>query len=43
MEDLKANWKLERKWESNMQAQNRSHLILKWRNAIERSFDWQSG
>lgn len=41
IEDLSANWVLDRRWEANMPEAERSRHLRRWNKAIERSFDWE--
>jgi glycerol kinase len=40
LEDLKTNWKEERRWLPNMPAKERESLYSDWKRAVKRSFDW---
>jgi glycerol kinase len=39
-EELRANWREDRRWRPQMDERNRSRLLAGWRKAVERSFDW---
>lgn len=40
LEQLRANWAMDRKWEPKMPEARREHLYKQWKKAIKRSFDW---
>jgi glycerol kinase len=39
-EDLRANWSVDRTWNSQMDSRTRQELCHKWKKAVTRSFDW---
>jgi glycerol kinase len=40
VEDLVANWEIDRTWQSRMEENERSRLYGQWKKAVTRSFDW---
>jgi glycerol kinase len=40
LEQLRANWAADRKWEPGCDAQKREQLYRQWKKAVARSFDW---
>jgi glycerol kinase len=40
LEQLRANWAMDRKWEPKMEEGQRERLYRQWNKAVERSFDW---
>jgi glycerol kinase len=40
LEDLRANWAVERTWEPRMDEKTRDTLFNSWKKAVARSFDW---
>lgn len=40
LEELRAHWAAERRWEPRMQEPARSELYRSWKKAVMRSFDW---
>jgi len=40
LEELKTNWKEERRWNPQMATNEREDLYSGWKRAVERSFDW---
>jgi len=40
LEQLRANWAMDRKWEPRMPEQKREHLYRQWNKAVARAFDW---
>jgi glycerol kinase len=40
LEELRANWAMDRKWEPRMQEGQRERLYRQWKKAVVRSFDW---
>lgn len=40
IEELEKNWKLDKRFEPNMDEKTRNKLLYKWHNAIERSKEW---
>ena len=44
LDDLRLNWKVDRRWIPKMNSNKRDFLYLDWKRAVERSFGWnQSG
>jgi glycerol kinase len=43
LEQLRANWAMDRKWEPRMEEQRREWLYRQWNKAVARSFDWVDG
>ena len=42
LEDLRANWEVDRTWKSNMDNEKRDEMYNLWKRAVTRSFDWVS-
>jgi glycerol kinase len=40
IDDLRANWAVERTWNPNMDEETRARLYKSWKKAVTRSFDW---
>jgi len=40
LEDLRANWAVDRTWEPRMDEKTREDLFRSWKKAVARSFDW---
>jgi glycerol kinase len=40
IDDLRANWAVDRTWNPNMDEQTRARLYKSWKKAVTRSFDW---
>jgi glycerol kinase len=40
LDDLRANWQMDRTWEPKMDAESRERLYKGWLKAVERTFDW---
>jgi glycerol kinase len=40
LEQLRANWKMDRKWEPGMEEERRERLYRQWKKAVGRSFEW---
>jgi glycerol kinase len=40
MDELRALWSEDERWESTMDATTRDHLVARWKAAIQRSLDW---
>jgi glycerol kinase len=40
VEDLRAQWSVDRTWEPRMQAEAREKMYAFWKKAVTRSFDW---
>ncbi len=40
VEELRANWGLEREWQPRMDAATRERLYAGWKKAVTRTFDW---
>jgi len=43
VDDLRANWAVDRTWRPNMDESRRADLYRNWKKAVERSFDWVDG
>jgi glycerol kinase len=41
MDELKANWAADQKWEPRLGEAERETLYAKWKKAVTRSFDWE--
>ena len=40
IDDLRANWTVDRTWNPNMDEETRARLYKSWKKAVTRSFDW---
>jgi glycerol kinase len=40
LNDLRANWKVDRTWTPHLDDQKRNELFTHWKRAVSRSFDW---
>jgi len=40
VEDLRAQWSVDRTWKPQMDAQRRERMFAFWKKAVTRSFDW---
>ena len=40
LEDLKKNWAIAHRWNSQMSSEKRQHLQTQWKKAVTKSFDW---
>ncbi len=40
LDDLRANWGEDRRWEPRMAAPDRERIYARWRKAVERTLDW---
>lgn len=40
LEDLRANWQMDKRWQTRMGEEARSRLYAGWKKAVERTFDW---
>jgi glycerol kinase len=40
VEDLRANWGMDKQWEPSMDAATRDHEYAQWKKAVTRTFDW---
>jgi len=40
VEDLRANWAVDRTWNPNLDSQKREEMYRLWKKAVTRSFDW---
>jgi glycerol kinase len=40
VDDLRANWSVDRTWNPNMDERTRESLFRNWKKAVTRSFDW---
>jgi glycerol kinase len=40
LEDLRANWQIEKTWKPRMDEARRERIFKEWLKAVERSFDW---
>ncbi|HEY2167500.1 MAG TPA: glycerol kinase GlpK [Jatrophihabitantaceae bacterium] len=43
LEEIRANWRPDRRWEPSMPADRREALYADWRKAVTRTFDWVDG
>ena len=41
LEDLKKNWGIQKRWNSQMPAEKRSHVQKQWKKAVSKSLDWE--
>jgi glycerol kinase len=41
LEDLKRNWAIKNRWNSQMPAEKRAHLQKQWKKAVTKRFDWE--
>ena len=41
LEDLKRNWAIKNRWNSQMPAEKRKHMQDQWKKAVTKSFDWE--
>ena len=42
-DDIRANWREDRRWQPHMAAERRDALYRDWRKAVTRTFDWVPG
>jgi glycerol kinase len=40
IDDLRANWSVDRTWKPNMAAEKRERMYRMWKKAVKRTFDW---
>jgi glycerol kinase len=40
LDDLRANWSVDKTWKPNMQAEKREKMYRLWKKAVTRTFDW---
>lgn len=40
LDDLRANWQIDKTWVPKMEPHNRQQLYSQWKKAVERTFDW---
>ena len=40
LDDLRANWQEDRRWEPNMDAAERDRLLRNWKKAVSKTLDW---
>ena len=40
LDNLRANWAVDRIWKPQLEEANREHLYRQWKKAVTRSFDW---
>jgi glycerol kinase len=40
LEQLRANWAMDRKWKPGLEAEHRERMYRQWKKAVVRSFDW---
>jgi glycerol kinase len=40
MEDLRANWAVQKTWQPQMDKATREELFTGWKKAVERTLDW---
>jgi len=43
LDELRANWREDRRWEPSMPAPERDRLLRRWRKAVSKSMDWAEG
>ena len=41
LDDLRANWKIQKEWQPEMRSETRNKLFAGWKKAITRSLDWE--
>jgi glycerol kinase len=41
LDELRATWKVDRRWNSNMESTQREKLYSRWKKAVTRSMDWE--
>ena len=41
LEDLKKNWAIKNRWNSQMPSEKRKHMQHQWKKAVTKSFDWE--
>ena len=40
LDDLRANWSVDKTWKPNLAAEKRESMYRMWKKAVTRSFDW---
>jgi glycerol kinase len=40
LDELKANWAMDKTWQPRMDADRRERGVAAWRKAVERTLDW---
>ena len=40
LDELGANWQVEKRWVPQMEAETRTALYQSWKKAVTRTFDW---
>ena len=40
LDDLRANWQEDSRWEPKMDAAERERLLRNWKKAVTKTFDW---
>jgi glycerol kinase len=40
LDDLRANWSVDKTWKPNMEAKKRNEMYRLWKKAVTKSFDW---
>jgi glycerol kinase len=40
LDELRANWQIDMRWDPNMEADSRDKLFKTWKKAVTRTFDW---
>ena len=40
LDDLRANWAVDKTWTPNMPAEKRERIYRIWKKAVTRTFDW---
>jgi glycerol kinase len=41
LDELKATWKVDRRWNAKMESAERERLYSRWKKAVTRSMDWE--
>jgi glycerol kinase len=41
LDELKATWKVDRRWNPKMESTERSRVYSRWKKAVTRSMDWE--
>jgi len=40
LDDLRANWRMDKRWEPQWSADQRDAAYARWQKAVERTLDW---
>jgi len=41
LDELKATWKVDRRWNTKMESAERDRLCTRWKKAVTRSMEWE--